>query len=50
VYGSEGWEIGGLLGRFLVLWRRWGGLLESIFGWVAWEFVVGYIICKGARG
>jgi hypothetical protein len=23
VYSSEGWEIGGLLGRLLVLWWRW---------------------------
>jgi hypothetical protein len=27
-----------------------GGLLDSIFGWVAWEFVVGYVLCKGVGG
>jgi hypothetical protein len=32
VDSSEGWEIGALLGRFLVLWWRWGGLFGSIFG------------------
>jgi hypothetical protein len=28
VDGFEGWEIGALMGRFLVLWWRWG--------WVIW--------------
>jgi hypothetical protein len=34
VYGSEGWEIGNLLGRLLVLLWRWSGLLSSTFGGV----------------
>jgi hypothetical protein len=32
VDGFEGWEIGVLLGRFLVLWWRLGGLFGSVFG------------------
>jgi hypothetical protein len=32
VYGSEGWEIGGLLGRLLVLWWRWRWVACLCFG------------------
>jgi hypothetical protein len=43
VYSSEGWEIGGLLGRLLILWWRWR--------WVAWLcFGLGYLrACGGVR-
>jgi hypothetical protein len=39
VNGSEGWEIGALLGRFLVLW--WG------LGWVIWPCF--WLNCLSAR-
>jgi hypothetical protein len=49
VDGSQGWKIDALLERFLVLWR-WGGLFGSVFGWIAWVFGAGYVICRGVRG
>jgi hypothetical protein len=50
VKGSEGWEIGALLERFLVLWWRWGvGCLAlfsiELFGCFFWD-----VICKGVKG
>jgi hypothetical protein len=49
VDGFEGWEIGVLLRRFLI-WGGEGGLFDSIFGWIAWVFVAGYVICRGVEG
>jgi uncharacterized membrane protein len=50
VYSYKGWETGGLLGGFLIV--RWGGsgFFGSIFDWVVWELVVGYVICRGVGG
>jgi hypothetical protein len=49
VYSSKCWKIGALLRRLLVLrWR--GGLFSSVYGWIVWMLVVGYVICKGAKG
>jgi hypothetical protein len=47
--GSKDCEIGALLGRFLVLWWRWGGLFGFVFGWITSVFVVGYVICRGVK-
>jgi hypothetical protein len=47
---SEGWKIGALLGRLLVLWWRLGWVIWFCF-WLSWLGVnVGYVICRGAAG
>jgi hypothetical protein len=50
VDGSEGWKIGVLLGRLLVLWWRLGWVIWFCF-WLSWLGVnVGYVIYRVPQG
>jgi hypothetical protein len=49
VDSSKDWKIGALLGRFLILWWRWGWVVWLYFCWIAWVFVAGYVSCRGVE-